>query len=524
MKAHLITLVVILFPFLVFSQIDILENGNIGIGTLDPIHKIHMVGPVHSTGNFTIGSGGNGILSVRHINGKDYRNNNTGNLHFNWHNQRNVFIGRAKKGNLYVAGAAVIGYGGSGELKTRFINGKTGTGNAYDHLYLNWHSKKDVVIGSGNAGSLRVSGTAYSNWFRAQGNTGFFFQKWKGGFYMQDNTWIRIYNNKSLYQKSGRIRTDGTLQVGPDGSRFIVEGETVGINGALKIGRNGAGKYNGSRFIVIEDKVGIKTTNPVFNLAVNGSAGKTGGGDWATLSDKKVKKNINQFEDGLDEVLQINPVTFQYNGKAGIENTEKTYVGVIAQEIQKVAPYTVDKVTYEKTEEVEEDGELKTKTLSSEEFLQFDGTAIRYMLVNAIQEQQGMIEQQQKMLEEQQKTIKQLGQEVTKLKDIIVYDNGNLENQEIELANNISNKPLLFQNVPNPYGGITKVDYYLPENSSGLIRFYTLDGQMLKEEILNQSGYSSIEVDASKLPNGNFMYALIVDGNIVDSKTMVVVK
>ena len=482
MKSHLIILVVLLFPFLVFSQIDILENGNIGIGTLDPIHKIHMAGPVHSTGNFTIGSGGNGILSVRHINGKDYRNNNTGNLHFNWHNQRNVFIGRAKKGNLYVAGAAVIGYGGSGELKTRFINGKTGTGNAYDHLYLNWHSKKDVVIGSGNAGSLRVSGTTYSKWFRAQGNTGFFFQTYKGGFYMKDNVWIRTYGNKSIYHNAGALRTDGTLQVGPYGNRFIVT----------------------------SDKIGIKTTNPVFNLTVNGSAGKTGGGDWATLSDKKVKKNINQFEDGLEEVLQINPVTFQYNGKAGIENTEKTYVGVIAQEIQKVAPYTVDKLTYEKIEEVEEDGELKTKTLSSEEFLQFDGTAIRYMLVNAIKEQQVM--------------INELREKVEELRKGSTYHSGDADHQLVELENNIKNRPLLFQNIPNPYIGMTKVDYYLPENSNGLIRFYTLDGQILKEEVLDLTGYASIEIDASKIPSGNFIYALIVDGSIIDSKTMVVVK
>jgi len=387
-----------------------------------------MVGPVHSTGSFTIGAGGVGTLHTRHISGKDHRNDNASNLYLNWGSMRNVYIGRASKGSLIVAG------------------------------------------------------TAYSNWFRAQGNTGFFFQKWKGGFYMQDNIWVRTYGSKSFYHRAGQFRTDGTLQVGPSGNRMIVK----------------------------SDNVGIKTINPVFNLTVNGSAGKTGGGDWATLSDKKVKKNINQFEDGLEKVLQINPVTFQYNGKAGIENTEKTYVGVIAQEIQKVAPYTVDKLTYEKTEEVEEDGQLKTKTLSSEEFLQFDGTAIRYMLVNAIKEQQVM--------------INELREKVEELRKGSTYHSGNADHQLVELENNIKNRPLLFQNIPNPYIGMTKVDYYLPENSNGLIRFYTLDGQILKEEVLDLTGYASIEIDASKIPSGNFIYALIVDGSIIDSKTMVVVK
>ena len=45
--------------------------------------------------------------------------------------------------------------------------------------------------------------TIYANgWFRAQGDTGLYFQDHGGGFYMVDNTWIRTYNNASFYQNA----------------------------------------------------------------------------------------------------------------------------------------------------------------------------------------------------------------------------------------------------------------------------------------------------------------------------------
>ena len=43
-------------------------------------------------------------------------------------------------------------------------------------------------------------GTVYlTDWFRAKGNTGLYFQDWGGGWYMIDSTWIRAYNGKNIY-------------------------------------------------------------------------------------------------------------------------------------------------------------------------------------------------------------------------------------------------------------------------------------------------------------------------------------
>lgn len=50
---------------------------------------------------------------------------------------------------------------------------------------------------SGNSGSVNAS-----NWFRSNGNTGWFNETYQGGIYMSDSTWIRTYNNASFVSGS----------------------------------------------------------------------------------------------------------------------------------------------------------------------------------------------------------------------------------------------------------------------------------------------------------------------------------
>lgn len=56
---------------------------------------------------------------------------------------------------------------------------------------------------------LDVNGSAiFTNWVRVRGTDGIYFESYGGGWHMQDSTWIRGYNGKSLYMGGGQIRTD----------------------------------------------------------------------------------------------------------------------------------------------------------------------------------------------------------------------------------------------------------------------------------------------------------------------------
>ncbi len=52
-------------------------------------------------------------------------------------------------------------------------------------------------------------------------------------------------------------------------------------------------------------------------------------------SDIRLKKNILAFTGGLDEILGLNAVSFEYNGKTkNAVDDGTTHIGIIAQEVQ----------------------------------------------------------------------------------------------------------------------------------------------------------------------------------------------
>jgi hypothetical protein len=141
---------------------------------------------------------------------------------------------------------------------------------------------------------------------------------------------------------------------------------------------------------------GIGTATPDQRLSVNGNASKAGGGSWATFSDKRVKHDIKPFNDGLEVLMKLNPVTFKYNEKSGYTDLNKSFIGFIAQDVETVAPYMVNLY-----DDSEGPSGLKDKR-------QFDESALNKILVNAVQEQQAQIEVLKKEMEEMKLLIKEL--------------------------------------------------------------------------------------------------------------------
>jgi hypothetical protein len=69
-----------------------------------------------------------------------------------------------------------------------------------------------------------------AGWHLSYGDSGWCNETHGGGWRMEDDTWIRSYGGKSIYQDQGILRTDGVLQVGENGNRFIVTADgNVGI-------------------------------------------------------------------------------------------------------------------------------------------------------------------------------------------------------------------------------------------------------------------------------------------------------
>jgi hypothetical protein len=136
------------------------------------------------------------------------------------------------------------------------------------------------------------------------------------------------------------------------------------------------GSINGFNGATASTNVGIGTTNPDFRLQLGeNSAAKPGSSVWTVASDRRLKQDIRPYTDGLSMLLQFHPVWYRYNGQAGL-SSDKDYVGVIAQEAQAVAPYTV---SASRTK-------LHPADAQTTELLYFDGGALIFMTINAIRE------------------------------------------------------------------------------------------------------------------------------------------
>jgi hypothetical protein len=114
-----------------------------------------------------------------------------------------------------------------------------------------------------------------------------------------------------------------------------------GASTALELASIGGG---GNKNFVINTTgfVGIGTTAPGFNLHVNGTAGKPGGGSWSAASDKRLKKNIRPLAGALNKLLALQGVSFEYIDPAQIHELPGERMGLVAQEVEKVFPDWVE--------------------------------------------------------------------------------------------------------------------------------------------------------------------------------------
>jgi hypothetical protein len=126
-------------------------------------------------------------------------------------------------------------------------------------------------------------------------------------------------------------------------------------------------------------------------LGANGQGYKPGGGSWAAVSDARLKQDVRPFEDGLEEVLRIRPVRYRYTEEAAM-GTEREFIGVTAQDMLEVAPYMVEEKPLRQV--VMEDEQGRERILEEgERYYTFDPSALDYLLINAVREQQAIIEE-----------------------------------------------------------------------------------------------------------------------------------
>jgi hypothetical protein len=347
-----------------------------------------------------------------------------------------------------------------------------------------------------------------------------------GGTTLAANSRLTVNDNITTRKTGGiaAVRTDRTdgkiagLGAGLNSSIFVYDASgSFSIASLSRASIESASWISNNRLYIDGTGVGIETNTPATTLEVNGSASKPGGGSWAVASDRRLKNNVKEYKDGLKEILAFNPVTFQYNGKGGISDINTTFVGLVAQEAQEVAPYMVTEVP---RTTITKNGDQTTEV--KEDYLMLDPSALPYMLINSIKAQQAQLDEKDAEINDLKEQLNKLEGAFTALIDKLdgVSFNSPIDHEE-DLVLTIDELPFIKQNVPNPYTAETTIEYFVPSHANNSeILFYDNQGKLLNKHILNNKGFGKINLKAADLPPGTYVYSLVIDGKMVSSKKM----
>jgi hypothetical protein len=403
---------------------------------------------------------------------------------FNTTGNDNSFLGYLagnsnKTGNYNSFVGTRAGYGNTGGDSNSFVGYRAGYANATGSLnsfvgtqagYSNTTGSRNSFVGT-NAGYLNTTGSnnSFVGTLAGQANT-------EGS----NNIFLGYEANAS----SGTLSNAGAI-----GAKAYVRTSNSLVLGAIK-GVNGA---------TDSTKVGIGTDAPAYLLHVNGKAAKPGGGAWAVASDARLKKNVAAFTDGLEVLTQVKPVWFEYNGKAGMP-INKTYVGVIAQEMQKIAPYMVGSFRHQ---------DMMGK---KDDYLDYDANALTYILVNSVQQLNTHLQEKDAQMEQLKQENEQMKEEMAEIRALL------LDKESVAESDAAAR---LWQNVPNPTDGTTRIRYRIPAQArQAQISLYSLKGELLQSFPLTQRGEAEFSVNTTTLPEGVYVYRLLIDGKQVDAKKL----
>lgn len=152
------------------------------------------------------------------------------------------------------------------------------------------------------------------------------------------------YNTEDLYLVNLKSSGNGT-----PGDIFLT------ARGKLTITTN-----NGTSIVADdENRVGIGTSNPQYDLHVSGDIGITG--ELTATSDFRLKEDIKEVENATHQLMQLRPVTYTFRHEEfpDMNLSDRRKIGLIAQEVEKIFPELVS-TTNQQNGDANEMADLKS--------------------------------------------------------------------------------------------------------------------------------------------------------------------
>ncbi len=296
-----------------------------------------------------------------------------------------------------------------------------------------------------------------------------------------------------------RLYTDGRTGVntngGDPGTTFEVEHENGAATNGLGVTRSGEADKAWHMYVYDSGNLGFVEDNN--SLEVERILEEDG--DWVRGSDRSLKSNIQSLDqEVIAGLYELRATTYQYR----TQRDNELQFGFIAQEVAGVFPDLVS--------ELNEEGEPMRLGVSYEELIP--------ITVAALQEQQKAIEEKDTRISDLENRMTNLHQRLEELEALLTQS----PSEDPVILNGDAGASL-DQNIPNPFRGITRIGYFLPQGTQqASLLVHDSRGREIKRIRLQEAGKGQVELQTRNLATGRYSYSLYVDGNLIDTRQMVV--
>ena len=225
-------------------------------------------------------------------------------------------------------------------------------------------------------------------------------------------------------------------------------------------------------------------------------------------SDERYKENIEPVEDVLQSLMTLEPISYNLkshcamapvvlDGTKESEEMDRYYramaqgsarYGFLAQNVKEVFP----------------------------ELVHTDNNG--YMSVDYI----GLIPILVQSINELRAELDELKAEKQMLEEVMPAFNAPQQSAQEEVGASLT-KAVLYQNAPNPWNSETVIRYRQSVARAD-IYIYDMQGAQLKSIPAQGRGESQVTLTAHDLKAGMYLYALVADGTLIDSKQMILTK
>ncbi|MEO5673142.1 MAG: tail fiber domain-containing protein [Chitinophagales bacterium] len=298
-----------------------------------------------------------------------------------------------------------------------------------------------------------------------------------------------------------------------------------GVQGAISAAQSTSDNYGVAGRSEINSSGGTMNNYGVYGVAGSGNnnygiygsiSGNAGGwagyfsgqvyspyGSW-TPSDENLKSNITDLTDATDLLNQLSPKSYTFNTDQypSMNLPIGTQYGVLAQDVQSIFPQFITDA--HQPADYNADGTLLHEAV---DFKVINYPGFTGLLLASVKELSSKIDDLQSQLDDCCGYGMQLRGDGS-------------SDQTIELKSALS--PSLGQSVLNPHSIQSTIPYYVPaESNEAKIIFKDQLGREVNAVHIVGRGQGQLTIMTSQLEDGIYIYSLVVDGKVVDTKKMI---